>query len=59
MFIDGQEPVTVTPGMGINLPYRAWHSASTGEIGCKVVVFRVHTIGEPIMKANVETPPTP
>lgn len=49
VFIDGQEPVTVTPGMGINLPYRVWHSASTGEIGCKVVVFRVHTIGEPIM----------
>ncbi len=57
VLIDGRAPMTLTPGMGINLPYRVWHSASTGILPCKVIVFRVHTLGEPIMHVEGEAPP--
>ncbi len=59
VLIDGRAPMTLTPGMGINLPYKVWHSASTGNRPCKLVVFRVHTQGEPIMYREGEASPAP
>jgi len=46
--IEGQATIHARPGTVGHIPYRAKHVLSTGEHGAKVLVFRVHTAGEPM-----------
>ncbi len=46
--IDGQPSIVGTPGKVGHVPYRAMHTAITGPEGARVLVFRVHTKGEPV-----------
>lgn len=45
--IDGSEPIIGRPGRVAHVPYQRLHSAVAGVNGVKLVVFRVHTRGEP------------
>jgi quercetin dioxygenase-like cupin family protein len=46
--IDGQESIMGTPGTVGHVPFKAMHTAMTGEKGARILVFRVHTEGEPV-----------
>ena len=46
-FRDGTTIVGV-PGRVNHVPYGAWHRATTGEEGVRLVIFRVHQTGEPV-----------
>ncbi len=46
--IDGQPSIVGTPGKVGHVPYRAMHTAITGPEGARLLVFRVHTKGEPV-----------
>lgn len=48
LLVEGAEPVLETPGKASHVPFKALHTASTGEKGARVVVFRVHKKGEPM-----------
>lgn len=45
--IEGQPSIIGKPGMVGHVPYKTRHQAVTHEKGAKVLVFRVHTKGEP------------
>lgn len=45
--IDGEPPIIGTPGTVGHVPYKKLHTAVTGEKGARILVFRVHTRGEP------------
>ena len=45
--IDGQPTVQGKPGTVGHVPFRARHRAMAGPQGAKVLVFRVHTQGQP------------
>jgi len=45
--IDGEPAVKGKPGTVGHVPYKKWHLAVAGEKGAKILVFRVHTKGEP------------
>lgn len=45
--IEGQPTIIGTPGKVGHVPYKTRHQAVTHEKGAKVLVFRVHTKGEP------------
>ena len=46
--IDGRPSITGTPGTVGHVPFRAMHTAITGEKGARILVFRLHTAGEPV-----------
>ena len=46
-FRDGSTMVGV-PGRVNHVPYGAWHRATTGEEGVRLIIFRVHQTGEPV-----------
>ncbi|MCH2133710.1 MAG: cupin domain-containing protein [Phycisphaerales bacterium] len=46
-FRDGSKIVGV-PGRVNHVPYGAWHRATTGEEGVRLIIFRVHQTGEPV-----------
>lgn len=52
--IEGQPPVEGKPGTVGHVPFKARHRAMAGPLGAKVLVFRVHTQGEP-MRYSVES----
>ena len=43
----GKDEVEFTAGMTGKVPVGAVHTIRTGDAGAKLLVFRVHTIGEP------------
>src|SRR5687768_9281155 len=46
--IDGAPQVAGRPGRVGHIPYKAVHTAITGERGARILVFRVHTQGAPV-----------
>ena len=46
--IDGRPSITGTPGTVGHVPFRAMHTAITGDKGARILVFRLHTEGEPV-----------
>lgn len=46
--IDGEPSHIGKPGTVGHVPFRKMHTAITGEEGAEVLVFRVHTEGEPV-----------
>jgi len=46
--VDGRPSIKGTPGTVGHVPYRAMHTAITGDKGARIVVFRVHSEGEPV-----------
>ena len=46
--IDGRPSIIGTPGTVGHVPFRAMHTAIAGEEGARILVFRVHTEGEPV-----------
>ena len=46
--IEGHEDIRGTPGTVGHVAYMAKHTAVTGDVGARAVVFRVHTAGEPV-----------
>ena len=45
--VEGRPPVAARPGTVGHIPYRAIHTVRSGASGAKVLVFRVHTRGQP------------
>ena len=54
--IEGKPTIVGKPGAVGHIPFRAMHTAKTGAAGAKILVFRVHTEGEP-MRHPATTPP--
>ncbi len=54
-FRDGSSMVGL-PGRVNHVPYGAWHRATTGEEGVRLIIFRVHQTGEPVRHLE-EHPP--
>ena len=46
--IDGEPSIIGTPGTVGHVPFKQMHTAIAGEKGAKILVFRVHTKGEPV-----------
>lgn len=46
--IDGRPSIIGTPGTVGHVPFKAMHTAITGDEGARLIVFRVHTEGEPV-----------
>lgn len=46
--IDGEPSIIGTPGKVGHVPFKKMHTAITKKKGCKMLVFRVHTKGEPV-----------
>lgn len=46
--IDGLPSIDGTPGTTGHVPYKKTHTAITGTEGAKLLVFRVHSKGEPV-----------
>ena len=46
--IDGETSIIGTPGTVGHVPFKKMHTAITGDKGAKILVFRVHTAGEPV-----------
>lgn len=46
--IDGEASISGTPGTVGHVPFKKTHTAITGEKAAKLLVFRVHTEGEPV-----------
>lgn len=46
--VEGEPPTVGRPGTVGHVPFKKMHTAITGEKGAKVLVFRVHTQGEPV-----------
>ena len=44
---DAEPSIQGTPGTVGHVPFKKWHKAVAGEKGAKILVFRVHTKGEP------------
>lgn len=48
LVVDGQTTVLETPGKVSHVPYKKMHTVVTKKKGAKLLVFRVHTEGEPV-----------
>lgn len=48
LMVDGESSFTATPGRVGHVPFKKMHTLVTKTEGLKVVVFRVHTKGEPV-----------
>jgi quercetin dioxygenase-like cupin family protein len=48
LVIDGQPTILETPGKVSHVPYKKMHTVVTKKEGVKLLVFRVHTKGEPV-----------
>ena len=46
--IDGEQSIIGTPGTVGHVPFEKMHTAITGDVGAKIIVFRVHTAGQPV-----------
>lgn len=46
--IDGAPSIIGRPGVVGHVPFRVMHTAITRDKGARFVVFRVHTLGEPV-----------
>ena len=46
--IDGESPIAGRPGAVGHVPFKKMHTAITGDEGAKLLVFRMHTKGEPV-----------
>lgn len=46
--IDGESSIIGTPGKVGHVPFKKMHTAITKKKGCRMLVFRVHTKGEPV-----------
>ena len=46
--IDGEPSIIGTPGKVGHVPFKKMHTAITKKKGCRMLVFRVHTKGEPV-----------
>lgn len=46
--IDGEPSIIGTPGTVGHVPFKKMHTAITSKKGAKILVFRVHTKGEPV-----------
>ena len=46
--LDEDTSIIGKPGQVGHVPYKKMHTAITGEQGVKILVFRVHTAGEPV-----------
>ena len=46
------------PGRVNHVPYGAWHRATTGEEGVRLIIFRVHQTGEPVRHLEEHSPTT-
>ncbi len=45
--LDGEPSIQGRPGGVGHVPFKHWHRAVAGKHGAKILVFRVHTKGEP------------
>lgn len=45
--LDGEPSIMGKPGGVGHVPFKHWHRAVAGKRGAKILVFRVHTKGEP------------
>jgi len=54
--IDGEPSIIGTPGSVGHIPFKKWHTAVAGKKGATVVVFRVHTKGEPVRYVDKKGP---
>ncbi len=45
--VEGQPPIEGKPGTVGHVPFKVRHQAVAGPEGAKIVVFRVHTTGQP------------
>ena len=52
--IEGQPAVAAKLGTVGHVPYKTWHRATAGPKGAKVIVFRVHTRGEPVRSTEAQ-----
>lgn len=52
--IDGHEAIKGTPGTTGHVPYESVHKATAGAKGAKLIVFRVHRKGEPVLYPEAE-----
>ncbi len=48
LVIDGQPTILEAPGKVSHVPYKKVHALVTKKKGVKILVFRVHTEGEPV-----------
>lgn len=48
LLVDGQPPVLEVPGKVSHVPYKKMHTVATKSKGVKLLVFRVHSEGEPV-----------
>lgn len=48
LVVDGQPAILETPGKVSHVPYKKMHTVVTKKKGVKLLVFRVHTKGEPV-----------
>lgn len=55
--IEGEPSIHGTPGTVGHVPFRKRHEAIAGPQGAKVLVFRVHTKGEPMRYVGDERAP--
>lgn len=46
--IDGEPSIIGSPGKVGHVPFKKMHTAITKKKGCRMLVFRVHTKGEPV-----------
>lgn len=51
--IEGQPPITLKAGQVFHVPYRKVHSATATGVPVKLLIFRIHTKGQPI-RINVK-----
>jgi quercetin dioxygenase-like cupin family protein len=53
---DGEPSIFGTPGAVGHVPFKKWHMAVAGEKGAKILVFRVHTKGDPFRYVDDDGP---
>lgn len=54
---DGSPSIVGTPGTVAHIPYKKVHTVITRGKGVKIVVFRVHTKGEPVRTLETKSAP--
>lgn len=57
--IEGAPAIVGTPGTVGHVPFQQHHLATAGPKGAKILVFRVHTTGQPVRYTDDEKPGTP
>lgn len=57
--MDGEPTIIGTPGTVGHVPFKKWHQAVAGKKGARILVFRVHSQGEPWRYLEGEAPAGP